>query len=398
MEKFQIAPITFFVLLSISCTGFSGDSTNKGSDPLISTSIAVGPANASQLQEHQKTHEFKDAKTGLTVFGIDYPVSWKVVSRPTYKTDNNFPFFQYQIQGPNGLIAFNGPNHHYISYSNPQMEYLSRINGTTNHRPLLPIQQLIFQDVEPRMRQQGFSYVETRELPAMEQQFKQKVAENALAPDYAELFATVWSNDLGQRSLIVVRRINYRRPLSQYGFYDVWFYTVDQLIADTDSFEAIVEDTIKAQLTFRENPQWKNYSNQIIAQRTQGLIKQSAIAREENRALMDASKKSHEIVMKTLNQTQDDNHTAFMSRTFGSGSTSSGNDTGDGQGGFLNMIKEEETVFNPGDGKYHQIESGAKNTWMDSDGNYIKSNDLFYDPNADRSINQGNWSKVWEDH
>lgn len=393
MKKFRLTVIAIFVLTFFSCMGLNREGNYFDFSSTSNSKFGI----TSFFGDDTKTHEFKDAKTGLTVFSIDYPASWKVVSKPTYISDKNIPFFQYQIEGPNGLKAFNGPSKNYISYSNHQVEQLSRINGTTNIRPLLSMQQLILQDVEPRMRHQGFSYIETRPIPVLERFFNEKVAENALAPAQSELFATVWSNDQEQKALVIVRRINYRQSMSQYGTYNVWFYTVDQLIANADSFEDLFEDTIKAQLTFREYPQWKNYSNQIIAQRTQIAQRQSTIAHQNRMAQQLASSKAHQERMRILNATQDASHTAFMNRTFGSGSTTPSYSEG-GQQDFLNMINEEETVYNPGDGQNYQIQSGAKETWMDSDGNYIKSNNLFYNPNADGDINQGIWSKIWEDY
>lgn len=396
MKKFQLAAIAIFAFILFSCMGLNREDNNPGSDSDYSSTSGSESGITSFFGDKSKTHAFKDAKTGMAVFSIDYPSSWEVISKPTYTSDNDFPYFQYRIQGPNGLKAFNGPSNNYVSYSNPQMEQLSRMNGTQNMRPLIPMQQLIQQDIEPRMRDQGFAYIESRQLPALERFFKQKVAENALAPAQSEFNATVWGNAQGQKSLVLVSRINYRQQMPQYGTYDVWLYTVDQVISDDQVFEDIVDETVKAQLNIRENPQWKNYSNQIIARRTQVAQQQSAIAHQNRMAQQQASSNAHQERMRALNAAQDANHTSFMNRTFGSGSTTSSY-SGGGQQDFLNMINEEETVNNPGDGQNFQIESGAKETWMNSDGNYIKSDDLFYDPNADRNLNQGEWSKVWGD-
>ncbi len=49
---------------------------------------------------------------------------------------------------------------------------------------------------------------------------------------------------------------------------------------------------------------------------------------------------------------------------------------------YINTLNEEETVTNPYNGKQYQIDSGANQTWMNADGEYIQSNDAFYNPNA----------------
>ncbi len=48
-------------------------------------------------------------------------------------------------------------------------------------------------------------------------------------------------------------------------------------------------------------------------------------------------------------------------------------------------------------GNTYQVEAGAKEYWMDDSGNYIKSNDLFYDPNAGLD-NNTEWTKVMDDY
>ena len=409
MKKFQLAAMAFFALLAFSCLGPNGEnndtSTGIGSDvdfgstsdSDFSTTSEPETGNDSFFGDDKKPHDFKDEKTGLTVYSIEYPSTWKVLSRSTYESDRDLPSFQYRIQGPSGLNAFNGPNKNYVSYSNPQMQQLSQMNGTKNIRPLISIQQLIQQDIAPAMAQKGFRYEGVRPLPQLERFYKQKVTENALAPAQPELIATVWRNDQGKKALVTIGRVNYRQQLSQYGTQDIWFYSTDYLIADADSFDNVVSETVQAQLGVRENPQWKNHSNRIITQRTQVAQRQSTIAHNNRMAQQQASFNAHQERMRTLNATQDANHASFMNRNFGSASTSPSY-SGGGQQDFLNMINEEETVYNPGDGQNYQIESGAKETWMDSDGSYIKSDDLFYDPNADNNLNQGEWSKVWEDY
>ena len=91
--------------------------------------------------------------------------------------------------------------------------------------------------------------------------------------------------------------------------------------------------------------------------------------------------------MRAISAAQDANHASFMNRNFGAGS-----DTGQRQ--FLNTINEQETVYNPLTGNNYQVNAGSTEYWMDSDGNYIKNNDLFYTPNGDINLNNREWVKV----
>lgn len=381
MKKFQFAATTIFILFGISCTGPNRDHSSN---------------NSSFFGDNTKTHEYKDANTGLTVFSIDYPSSWKVASRPTYKTDRDFPVFDYRILGPDGLIAFNKSSGLFVSYSDPQVTYYSRMIGTKNIRPVVSIQQLIQQDIEPIMRSQGYSYSETRNFPELERYINRRVMEKALVPAQSEFIATLWNNGQGQQAMVFINRAVITQSMGQYGTQYIWTYSTDYLIANSDSFENHVAESIKAKLNIKDNPQWSSYKNKLIAQKTKAIKRQDAIAHNERMARLRGSIDSHQKNMKSIWETQDANHAAFMERNFGSSGSSPG--SSDGQRDFLNMINEEETVYNPEDGKNYQINTGSKEYWMDGNGNQIQSDDLFFNPNADTNFNQSGWSKVWEDY
>ena len=100
-----------------------------------------------------------------------------------------------------------------------------------------------------------------------------------------------------------------------------------------------------------------------------------------------ASFNAHQQRMKGISAAQDANFQSFMNRQFGEGSGSS-------QQSFLNMINEEETVQNPLTGESYQVDAGATQYWMDSDGNYIMNDDLFYTPNGDINLNNREWVQV----
>jgi len=60
---------------------------------------------------------------------------------------------------------------------------------------------------------------------------------------------------------------------------------------------------------------------------------------------------------------------------------------------FTNYIKDEYTVANP-NGQQYQVESGSNQYWMNNNGEYIPSNDVMYDPNADNAVNNQTWQEV----
>lgn len=374
----------FIISLTLSCQNANPDNPRTDREDRNESGLS------SFFSDDKQTYDFKDPKSGLTVYSVEYPSSWKILTKPTYESDRDFPFFLYQIQGPDGIKAFNTPLKTFISYSNPQMAQYAKMDGQQNLRPLLPIETLVQQDIEPAMRKQGFTYEGIKRLPELERMYQQKVTENAQVPVQAELHPTVWVNATGQKVLVTIGRINYRQQMPSYGTIDAWYYAVDYVISEAENFDEVIEEFSNAQLGIKENPQWKSHSNQIIAQRTEIARRQSAINHQNNMAQQQASFNAHQQRMKTLNSAQDASHASFMNRTFGAGSSTS-------QTSAVNTIWEEETVSHP-NGNSYQVEAGAKEYWMDGDGNYIKSDDLFYNPNGDMNINNIEWTKVREDY
>ncbi len=397
MKTLKTLPLLLGILV-LSCKNTNGDFVMSNPDSGF-TSI---------LDSKATIYEFKDAKTGLTVSSIEYPDDWKVIAKPRYDVDPSIPFFLYQIQGPSNIKVFNSPLKMFYASPNPQMEQNLRNSGLQNVRSLLSIEALMEKDIKPMMTAQGFSFERTRPLTALERYFTQKVHESAATAE-TSLLAVQWKGASGQKALTIISYLTISQALFTGDTANIWMYNVDYLLAEDAQFEDVVETFINANTQIKENPEWKNHVAAISAQRREETRRQSQRQIESlNRATNDmivnhqntmvqrqASFDAHQQRMADRSAAGDASHAAFMNNNFGSGATSS---TGNlnGQQSFLNMINEEETVANP-NGYNYQVESGAKEYWMDSDGNYIKSNDLFFDPNANLN-NTVEWFKVKDDH
>src|SRR5690606_32986316 len=63
------------------------------------------------------------------------------------------------------------------------------------------------------------------------------------------------------------------------------------------------------------------------------------------------------------------------------------------QNATINGIRGEQDAANPYTGEAYKIESGYDQYWMNRDGQYIGTNDVMYDPNAnDQWVDQ--WRQV----
>ena len=349
--------------------------------------ISTGGVLKNLQRKAFKTHQFRDIRTGMVVRSSEYPSSWNVISKPSYTMDQKIPLFLMQIEGPNNLKTFNTPLQIHFQFSNPQMaQYLSPpLNQML--RPMVSNQQIHQNEVVQRMQNSGFTYVGQKAMPKVEAYLQTEIQKKGLGREQLEYLATEWKNDSGQRALASVVKIALSQPISQYDTMMLWFYSVDYAIVNESAFENTLEQLYQAAIKTKENPQWNQYVQQLRRQRQQQQAQQAAIAHRGRMNARWASFNAHQQKMKGIWAAQDANHASFMNRNFGPGS-----DVGQRQ--FVNMINEEETVYNPLTGKNYQVNAGSTEYWMDSDGNYIRNNDLFYTPNGDINLNSREWVKV----
>lgn len=331
-----------------------------------------------------KTHEFRDARTGLVVNSTEYPASWKVISKPTYTIDQKLPVFLIQTTGPNNLKSFNTPIKVHISYQNPQTYHFMENSSIRNmHRAMVANQHILKEEVAPRMEKSGFKFVKNIRLYKTENYLKGKIRTESNGQVQVDLLATVWENNKGQKALVSVGKIYMQQPLSFIDTMTMWMYSTDYTFIDAGHFDETIAAFENALINSKENPKWKQYVAQLSQQRAQ-IAAQKARTGRINRERAFAA---HQRKMKGIWAAQDANHASFMNRNFGSGSSTS-------QRNFVNMINEEETVYNPLNGTNYQVNASSTQNWMDSEGNLIQNDDLFYTPNGDINLNNREWVNV----
>lgn len=338
----------------------------------------------SKTSEENKTiHKFVDARTGLVVYRSEFPSSWEVISKPSYSMDQKLPTFLMQIQGPDHLKYFNIPQTIYLSYDDPQTnQYFRNSSMARMIRPEASTKQILQGEVSGRMKTSGFTYTGERNLPQLESYIQNEIRKTGFQNVRFRLLNTEWKNNSGQKALVVLTKFTLRQPAVFSGAMTVWYYGVSYLFVDDAAYENAVKNIVDATLSIQYNPEWERYRNLLVQERAR---KQH----EQNMQNQQAAFQAHQRKMQGIWAAEDANHAAFMNRTFGSNNSSDHS-----QQQFLNMINEEETVTNPSTGKNYQVDAGSTQYWMDNDGNYIKNDDLFYNPNGDINLNDREWTKA----
>jgi hypothetical protein len=392
-------PCLFF----ISCLGGPGsidrERSTNGNDPKSDTyqgrdNVDRSPNDGffSWVKPHssKKVHHLRDARTGLVVNSAEYPSDWKVISKPSYTIDQKLPTFLIQITGPDHLQSFNTPITYHVDYQDPQMvEAMYNTPYGKLVRPLAGPQQIFNEEVKERMLNSGFEYLGEREQPEVARYLRNKLASKSKMNSSLSMYNTEWKNRSGQKAMASVSVINMQQPTIS-GSMMVWFYSVNYTFVDEVAYENTLERMKEATFSYTENPQWEQYVTQLSQQRAQENQRRLEMAAAQHQSRMQArwaAFNAHQEKMKGIWAAQDANHASFMNRNFGAGS-----DVGQKQ--FINMINEEETVYNPLTGNNYQVNAGSTEYWMDSEGNYIQNDDLFYTPNGDINLNNREWVKV----
>ncbi|MGC6429864.1 MAG: hypothetical protein ACON5F_02365 [Jejuia sp.] len=342
-------------------------------------------SNSGFFSGGKRKHQFVDARTGLVVSSTNYPSSWKVISKPIYTMDQKMPLFLMQIQGPNNLKTFNTPLKCYISYTNPQTtQWMQQYSSTARMmRPMVSNQQIMQEEVNNRMAKSGFQMIGQKNIPRAERYLRNEMQKEGLHQAQLEMYSTEWTNNKGQKALVNLVKIAMQQPLAFGDAMVMWFYSLDYMFVDADKFDDTIDTLMDATEATQKNPQWEQYMAQLKQVRQQKAAQQHRINMQNRQAAFDA----HQTKMKGIWAAQDANHASFMNRNFGSGSDVS-------QKRFINMINEEETVYNPSTGQNYQVQAGSTEYWMDSDRNYIKNDDYFYNPNGDINLNNREWTRV----
>ncbi len=333
----------------------------------------------------KKKHEFRDARTGLVVNSTEYPGNWQVISKPTYTIDQKIPLFLMQIQGPDNLKTFNTPIKFNLHYPNYQTAQLMRQYSSTASmiRPIISNAQIMEEEVNSRMTQSGFQLVGQKHIPRAKRYLRNMLNKSGGQQAQLDHYVTEWTNNKGQKALVTLIKIAMTQPLLSNDSMVFWFYSLDYVFVDDHKLDETINKLLDATEATKDNPQWKQYMAQLSQQRA----REAARKHQRNMQNRQVAFNAHQQKMKGIWAAQDANHASFMGRTFGQGSDV-------GQKRFINMINEQETVYNPSTGRNYQVQAGSNEYWMDSDGNYVKNDNYFYNPNGDINLNNRSWTKV----
>ncbi|MEM8890924.1 MAG: hypothetical protein AAGD28_23310 [Bacteroidota bacterium] len=268
------------------------------------------------------------------------------------------------IVGPDGIKSTDYPYQHY----------------SFQQRRLLSLEEVVRQDLAPGIRQAGGKILGTFVIPELENY--DRAYSNLLwkfgtpRNEFHALGVDCVTPD-GNRSLLV-----FRQTISRSQFGNFWGYYVNSIEANTSVYEEAKNDYIFAICHVHPNmDQIQRYNqNEIAKSNASWAAHRSRMA--ANQAAFNARNQAW---MESSNAISDMSMRGWRSRN-------AMNDKG--HSATINGILEEETITDPHTGQSMQVEAGSKRYFTNGNNEYIRTDDYFYDPNADNQVNQYEW-KEW---
>lgn len=300
----------------------------------------------------------KDPQKNMPVYFFPIPSDWTI--NDSFGGQDNI-----LIKGPNNLKIYGDIYNQFFYSSDP---YVNQDMQQKGHKisPLKTAEQVIKETIVPLAKTIGLELIKTYELPKLvtfdknidQYIFKYKPEPNKIF----DALASEWIDNKGTSTLMILR---YGAVADQYQQV-TWDYYMQSMDCDTKHFEQAKQDYLYALENTKYNPDWikSNYLRDAEASASLEQIHQKNMG--ELRAHAEAVFQRN----KEYNRTVDRNHDKFM-----------------------DMQLERTNVITTA-GELYKVDAGSKYYWMNSDGQYISSDNPNYNPNTDPIYNNRSWNST----
>jgi hypothetical protein len=294
--------------------------------------------------------EVKDPKTGEVAEMIPLPKGWEI-SNEGWK-------------GPDGMEV--------RAYA---------LQKVPSNRGNVSLDELIQKDLIPQFQQQGYQVVGTLDLPEVSRHDANNYAKywQALpAKNIVEAKGIEFNFESGEKGLAIVHFIGTR---SQYGNSNAYYTHL--LYGPAKGYEQAKKDILFALANYQINPQRIAAHNAREQQKSQVSWNRHNDKMRRNQIAFDSWQKTSN----TLSDVNDIYYEGWKRREAISDR---------GHSNYIDGIWERQNVYNPQTGTTGKVDAGYNNYYMNSNGEYIGTNDAFYNPNMDPNVNNYNWTEAQE--
>lgn len=354
--------------LTLCFLNYSCGQTSKNSEPLQASNTIQHNGKTYKLKEgialpkpqsNQKAeknivfHKVKDPERNITAAYLPLPSNWVVKD----KADSEGAI----IFGLNNTRVFLTRNNNFVFSQIPGFNQMMAEQGH-QIKPLKSVEQLVKEELIPVFQNDGINLIKQYRVPqlkAYDENYEQFVFKPVPMQKTFDVLATEWGDKKGNRLLFIIRQ---HTAYTQEGCY--WGYFVNMMDASESHFEEAKTNYFYALENTKYNPKWLQTRYMEDAQeaaRNNKLSQQRLAAlRAEGQAIIKRGNAHSAMV--------DRNHKRFMDAHL-----------------------ERQTV-STGDTNY-QVEAGSKVYWFNSNGEYIPTENVLFDPNLDPNLNNETWTK-----
>lgn len=382
MRTINLTILSTFILFSC------GNSSNQpaennlnaadGSEIILTQNEAGQQQNPDQKQnarhdwEQLVMKQVRNSK-GQVTSEMPFPSTWNIAS--SHAPDQPY------ITGPGGIKVIDFPLQTFMYTNDPYMQQAYYQSGV-NMRYLPEISQLIQQDIAPWANSQGYQFVKQYEIPevaASDKWYNDQLYKAMPARTDIKAIGTEWKKADGTPLFILMRLFVITDASMQ-----TWYYMSSRLHAQKEHFEkakkqlvfSIANTRYALEPIMEYNRQEAQKAGQSWAAHNQRMAQNQASFEASQRAFINSRNATNDAIMsgwKERNASSDRSHQQYI----------------DG-------IREETNVVNQSTGEQYKVNSGYNNYWMNSNGDYISTDQHDYNPNLDNNMNNQNWDKLQE--
>ena len=361
MKNLIAALLVIFLFFSCS-QKVKSDATTDGSDDKIITQTDAAVHDEIVFQP------IIDGKTKSVFAMMPIPANWQI---------NNVPGkSNAMIDGPDGIKIYSLPLNFYVFTDDQYTLQMYSQGGQPVRRPI-EIQTIIEQDLLPIAQKEGSKFIGQYAVPEIAQSDKEYDAmlfKVFPAQQAFNVAVSEWEDAKGNPYLIVIHQsASFANNLLN------WSYYCHAMQATPKAYENAKKNLVYALANTRYNPQNVADYNQREAQKANVSMAAHNQRMQQKQQQFDVSQRNFESKRDAIN--------ASISANYNSSNAASDRN----QNRFLNYIKDENTVQT--NGSRYQVESGSNQYWLNSNGEYVGSNNPNYDPNRNQDTNGQTWTE-----
>lgn len=334
-----------------------------------------------QFWEQLQMIDIKD-QYGVVAASMPFPAGWKLGMNPS-------------ITGPHGLKVTDYPLRSFMMNFDPMMQF-SYMGTGMQMRAMPGVEQLIQQDFVPWASGQGMALVKFYEIPevsAIDRWYSGQLYKVGADETYIAAFGIDWKKSDGT-PFFTILRLN----VSNGGGMQNWYYMAAGLEADAAYFERAKKQYIFALANTRYNMQPIMTYNQQEMQKAgmswaghqQRMQQNQANFEASQRAFVNKSEAINDAIMSGWRSSNAASDNMMSSWKAGQAANDISHEN------YIDSIYERTNVQNMETGQQYKVEAGANNYWMNSNGEYISSNQQNYNPNLDENMNGVKWQELKE--